>query len=147
MGVAALGVLHDEGVVVVEGRPAPVLARVGRAADGARPVAVVAEEPRAHGQEHVLEEGGERAAHADVVQDEAVLVHAVRVPAREAAPPVVVDLADERVAEVVREGREGHDAGGFHPAERVDAREVANVLRVVLVVGRHDVTRVARDAP
>ena len=31
--------------------------------------------------------------------------------------------------------------------ERVDAREVANVLRVVLVVGRHDVTRVARDAP
>ena len=136
--VVARRVLHHEGVVVVQGGPAPVLAGVSHAADVARAVARVAEEPGPDGQQDVAQEGAEGLPHPDVVQDEPVLVHAVRVPQRQPGSPVIVDLLHERLAELVRQSGEAHDARGFRAAQRVDSGEAGSRVSPPRVADREE---------
>ena len=90
-------VAHDEGVVVVE---------VG---------ADAGEERVRHGQQELHLEPREDRLHADLVHHQAVVVHGVRAPRRQAARVEAAHLLDEPLAEVGREEREGVNLPGLLP--------------------------------
>mmetsp|Transcript_110255 Transcript_110255/g.322697 ORF Transcript_110255/g.322697 Transcript_110255/m.322697 type:complete len:301 (-) Transcript_110255:117-1019(-) len=76
--VAVRLVAHDEGVVVREGGAAPVVRAQGLAAQALRAGLRAAEEPGADAQEVAPQKQREPRPQADVVEDGAVPVHAVR---------------------------------------------------------------------
>eukprot|EP00321_Phaeocystis_globosa_P016625 CAMPEP_0118843142 /NCGR_PEP_ID=MMETSP1162-20130426/81669_1 /TAXON_ID=33656 /ORGANISM="Phaeocystis Sp, Strain CCMP2710" /LENGTH=173 /DNA_ID=CAMNT_0006775235 /DNA_START=330 /DNA_END=847 /DNA_ORIENTATION=- len=90
--VLACRVLDHEGVVAREAAPR---------LDG--------EEQLRDGQQHLALQPRDHALHADLVYDDAVVIHRVRARLRQAGAVVVVELLEEAVAELGGEDGEGVD--------------------------------------
>mmetsp|Transcript_33493 Transcript_33493/g.77210 ORF Transcript_33493/g.77210 Transcript_33493/m.77210 type:complete len:337 (+) Transcript_33493:644-1654(+) len=123
MLVISRAVLHDESVMIVQGGATPVLRSNVDASHGLDPILIAAEEPGTNWQKNFLQHGGKGGSQANLIQDQAIVVHTVGGTRWEATGPVVLNFCQKHVAELVRESWEAADAWSFD-SEAFKARQV-----------------------